>query len=43
LKQAIITQNKHWKQKYENLFFRDVVDDLIKKITFWSWKISNYL
>lgn len=24
--------NKHWKQKYENLFYRDVVEKLVKKI-----------
>jgi predicted AAA+ superfamily ATPase len=32
LKQAIIFHNKHWKQKYENLFYRDIIDELIKKI-----------
>jgi predicted AAA+ superfamily ATPase len=32
LKQAIISHNKHWKQKYENLFYRDVVEKLTKKI-----------
>jgi len=32
VKQAIILHNKHWKKKYENLFFRDIVNKLVKKI-----------
>ena len=32
MKQAIILHNKHWKKKYENLFFRDIVNKLVKKI-----------
>ena len=32
MKQAIIFHNNHWKQKYEDLFYRDIVDELIKKI-----------
>jgi len=32
MKQAIIFHNKHWKQKYKNLFYRDIVTNLIEKI-----------
>jgi len=31
MKQALISHNKHWKEKYKHLFFRDIANILIQK------------